>query len=48
MINQYGKEKIEHMKHDKEAYKIETRRLEEMIEDYKRKVEELKKLKHLQ
>lgn len=47
MINQYGKEKVEHMKHDKELCKIETWRLEEMIEEYKWKVEELKKAKHL-
>lgn len=47
MINQYGKEKVEHMKHDKELCKVETWRLEEMVEEYKWKVEELKKLKHL-
>lgn len=47
MINKFWKEKVEEMKNDKQPYKIESWRMEEMIEEYKWKVEELKKLKHL-
>lgn len=47
MVNRYWVEKTEAMKHDKQAYKIETWELEEMIEYYKLKNAEYERVKNL-
>lgn len=47
MINKIWKEKVEEMKNDKRPFELKTWEIEELINVYGEKVEEMKKLKHL-